>query len=81
MTAPDREARRLRAEVRRLQRREDERASRDFALAWLIAPFGVLVVLVGAGLRACASAFDRWLERREAARYHRRRTRRANGES
>lgn len=68
-----RELRRLRARVQALEQRERGYSSPAVIFTLLFAPLGLLVVAVGALLRWAASAFERWLERRSAARYHRRR--------
>ena len=68
-----RELRRLRARVRALEQREHAYSEPAVILTLLFAPLGLTVVAVGALLKWAASAFERWLERRSAAQYHRRR--------
>ena len=69
----DRELQRLRSRVQALEQREREYSSPAVIFTLLFAPFGLLVVVVGALLSWAASGFERWLERRSAAQYHRRR--------
>ena len=68
-----RELRRLRARVQALEQRERGNSSPAVIFTLLFAPFGLLVVAVGALLRWAASGFEHWLERRSAAQYRRRR--------
>jgi hypothetical protein len=66
------EARQLRR-LRVLEQRERETSNLAMLFTLIVAPFGFVVVLIMALVRAAWARVDQWLEHRSAAQYHRRR--------